>query len=129
MKEAAKISVISSAISILAALLLVSRYGAVGLAAGMAVTQLIFNCGWFTWAACRVSGTSPSALLRALFAGLAWPLAALAAEILISRAIWTYLSSLWLVIVAAVAGLIYLALWGLYTALPLYRGCTEVAAR
>ena len=128
-KEAAKISVISSAISILAALLLVSRYGAVGLAAGMAVTQLIFNCGWFTWAACRVSGTSPSALLRALFAGLAWPLAALAAEILISRAIWTYLSSLWLVIVAAVAGLIYLALWGLYTALPLYRGCTEVAAR
>jgi O-antigen/teichoic acid export membrane protein/GT2 family glycosyltransferase/peptidoglycan/xylan/chitin deacetylase (PgdA/CDA1 family) len=84
-KQAAKISVVSSAISILAALLLVSRYGAAGLAAGMAVTQLIFNCGWFTWAACRISVTSPAALLRAVFAGLQWPIAALAAEILIAR--------------------------------------------
>jgi O-antigen/teichoic acid export membrane protein len=128
-KQAAGISVVSSIISILAALLLVSRYGAAGLAAGTAVTQLIFNCGWFTWAACRLSGTSLFTLLRALFAGLAWPLAALAFEIVVACALWSYLSSLWLVIVATVAGLIYFALWGLRTALPLYRGYTEVVAQ
>lgn len=127
-KEAAKISVVSSVISIVAALLLVPRYGAAGLAAGMAVTQIVFNCGWFTWSACRVSGTSPAALADAMFAGLQWPITALAVEILIARAIWSHLSSLGLVMVAVVSGLIYLGLWGVRTALPLYRGYTEVAA-
>lgn len=128
-KKAAKISMSSSAISILAALLLFSRYGAAGLAAGIAVTQLIFNCGWFTWTACRVSATSPLRLLRVLFGGLLWPLAVLTVEIGVARFAWSHLSSLRLVIVAVAAGLVYLALWGLQTALPLYRGYTEVAAQ
>lgn len=128
-KQAAKISVVSSAISILAALLLVSPYGAAGLAAGMAVTQLIFNCGWFTWSACRISGTSPAALFRALFNELPGPLAALAAEIVIARAVWSHLSPFWLVVLAVAAGFVYLALWGVRTALPLYRGYAEVVVQ
>lgn len=128
-KQAAKISAWSGAFSILAALLLVSRYGAAGLAAGMAVTQIVFNCGWFAWAACRFSGASPAALFRSSFDGLQWPLAALAAEIVIARGLWSHLSALGLVIFAVAAGLVYLALWGLRTVLPLYRGYVEAVAQ
>lgn len=128
-KQAAKISLWSSAISILAALLLVSRYGAAGLAAGMAVAQIVFNCGWFVRAACRVSGVSPAALFRSSFEGLPWPLAALAAEIVIARGFRSHFSAVGLVIFAAAAGLVYLALWGLRTVLPLYRGYVEVIAQ
>lgn len=127
-KKAAQISLWSSALSIVAALLLVSRYGAVGMAAGLAVTQLIFNCGWFTVAACRIVNISFETLLRVLFEGLAWPLAALAGEILLARVLWPYLSAIWLVLLAFAGGLIYIGLWGLRTALPLYRSYAEVAA-
>ena len=128
-KQATKISAWSSAISILAALLLVTRYGAAGLAAGMAAAQIVFNCGWFAWAACRVSGASPAALLRSSCEGLLWPLVALAAEIGIARGFWSHLSALGLVLFAIAAGLVYLAFWGLRTVLPLYRGYAEVVAQ
>lgn len=128
-KQAAKISAWSGAIGILAALLLVSRYGAAGLAAGMAVAQIVFNCGWFAWAACRVSGASPAALFRSSFEGLLWPLAALAAEILIACAFRSHFSALGAVIFAIAAGLAYLAFWGLRTVLPLYRGYAEAVAQ
>ena len=128
-KRAAVISMCSSAISIVAALLLVSRYGAAGLAAGMAVSQLIFNCGWFMGAACRVSGASAGEVLHALLDGLQWPVAVLAAEIAFTLLFATRMSAPGLVSAAVAAGLVYFALWGLRTALPLYRGYTEVAAR
>lgn len=128
-KKAATISLWSNTTSILAGLALVSRYGAVGLAAGMAVTQLLFNCGWFSLAACRVSGTSPAALIRASFDGMLWPIALLAAEALVARAVWTRLSPLELVIVGVIFGVVYLAFWGLRTALPRCRGYAEVAAQ
>ena len=125
-KKAAWISLVSSAASLIAAALLVFRYGAAGMAAGMAVTQLVFNCGLFTFAACRATGTSPSVLLRNLFEGMPWPIAVLAAEISVSLALWPHLSPLGLVVIAFTAGLIYLALWARRTALPIYRGYTEV---
>lgn len=126
-KKAASISLWSNIISILAALALVSRYGAAGLAAGMAAAQLIFNCGWFSLAACRASGTSPAALVRAWFHGMLWPIAVLALETLIARVVWLRLSPLELVIFGVFSGVVYLAFWGLRTALPLYRGYAEVA--
>jgi O-antigen/teichoic acid export membrane protein len=128
-KRAAVISMCSSGISIVAAILLVSHYGAAGLAAGMAVTQLIFNCGWFTWAACCISETSAVEILRALFSGLSLPGAVLFAEIAVMLALAPHLAAIWLIVAAFVAGTVYLALWGLRTALPIYRGYTEVAAR
>lgn len=128
-KQAAKISAWSGAIGILAALLLVSRYGAAGLAAGIAVTQMVFNCGWFAWAACRISGVSPGALLRSSCEGLLWPLAALAVEIVIARSFRSHLSPLGIVVFAVAAGIVYLAFWGLRTVLPLYRGYAEAVAQ
>lgn len=127
-KRAAIISFWSGAISVLAALLLVSRYGAAGLAAGMALSQLLINCTWFTAAACKLSGTSPAMLLRVLFGGLAWPLAALTVEMALIGVFASHLSSLWVLLAAVGSGLVYLALWSFHTALPLYRNQTEIAA-
>ncbi|MGH9353058.1 MAG: hypothetical protein ACRD2G_13015, partial [Terriglobia bacterium] len=128
LKRSALISVFSGVSSVLAALLLVSRYGAAGLAAGLAITQLIFHCGWFTGAACRVTDTTVAALVRALSEGLAWPVAVLALEIAIARRLWSHMSPFGLVIVALAAGVVYFLIWGLRTALPLYRGYTEVVS-
>ncbi len=127
-KKAAKISLWSGTASVLAALALVSHYGAVGLAAGMAITQLILNGGWFTLAACRLAGVSLSALLRAMFQGLALPLTVLGTEVLVVSRFRVHLSAAWLVSFAIGGGLIYMALWGFRTALPLYRNYTEVVA-
>lgn len=128
-RQAATISMCSSSISIMASLLLVSRYGAAGLAAGMAITQFIFNCGWFMWTACRRTQTSAGHLLHALFDGLQWPVTVLVAGIAVTLIFGTHLSAPWLVIAASGTGSGYFALWGLRTALPIYRGYTEVAAR
>lgn len=128
-KKAATISLWSNIISILAALALVSRYGAAGLAAGMAVTQLVFNCGWFSLAACRVSGTSPAAIIRASLDGMLWPITVLTLETVVARVVWSRLSPLELLIFGIISGVVYLAFWGLRTALPRYRGYAEVTAQ
>jgi len=127
-KKAALISSCAGLASVVGALLLVSRYGAVGLAAGMAVTQLVINCGWFTVAACRLSGTSLWTLLKVVVDGLFWPVGVLAAEIGFIWSISPRLSSLWLVIAGIISGCVYMGLWGIYTALPLYRSQTEIVA-
>jgi O-antigen/teichoic acid export membrane protein len=127
-RKAASISFWSGTVSVAGALLLVSRFGAAGLAAGMAITQLFMNCAWFTSAACKFSHTAPRTLLGVVFDGLTWPLIALAAEIGFIWAIWSHLSSLWLVIAAVVSGCVYLFLWGVFTALPLYRNQREIVA-
>ncbi len=127
-KKAAKISFWSGTASVVGALLLVSRFGAAGLAAGIALAQLLVNCIWFAVAACRLVHISPLKFLRMLFDGLAWPLAVLAAEVVIVRGVSTYLPSLWLLLAVTVSGLIYVALWGLRTALPLCRTQTEFIA-
>ncbi len=127
-KKAAWIASWAGLASVAGALLLVSRYGAVGMAAGMAVTQLVINCGWFTTAACKLSQTSPWTLLRVVLDGIFWPLVALAAEMAFIWSISRYLSPLWLVLSALICGCTYIGLWGARTALPLYRSQTEIAA-
>ena len=127
-RTSAAITISGSLVSIAGALLLIPRYGASGLAAAIAVPQLFAICGWFAWVACKLSHTSLRALLRTALDGLAWPLAALAAEIAVICCVWRFLSPLWLVIAAIASGCVYLALWGLFTALPLHRNETEIAA-
>ncbi len=127
-RAAAKITLWSGSISVIAALLLVSRYGAAGLAAGMALTQLLVNCAWFTATACRLSHTSFTVLMRALFWGLEWPLLLLALEVAAIEGFAPHLSPLQTLLAATLAGLLYLSLWTMRTALPLYRGRTETAA-
>jgi len=127
-KKAAWISGCAGVASVVAALLLVSRYGAVGLAAGMAITQLGVNCAWFTLAACKLSKTSPWTLLKTVLEGLFWPGAILAIEVALVWTIAPRLSPFWLVLSALICGGSYIALWGVRTAIPLYRGQMETAA-
>jgi O-antigen/teichoic acid export membrane protein len=127
-KKAASISFWEYLVSIACAPLLVSRFGAAGLAAGMAITQLFINWGWYAWEACNTANVSPKTLLRAVLNGLEWPIVALVTGIVLISSIRSHLSPLWLVVAATVSGLAYLVLWGLGTALPLYRNQTEIAA-
>jgi hypothetical protein len=94
----------------------------------MAVTQLLVNCAWFTFAACKLSNTSSWTLLKAMLGGLFWPVTALAVEIIFVLMLATRLSPLWLVLSALICGCTYIALWGIRTAIPLYRGQMEIAA-
>lgn len=127
-KKAAGISVWEYVISLALAFALVPRYGALGLAAGMAAGQILINCTWLTWAACRISDISAQTLLRAVFGGLALPAAILCAAVAL---IWSASGSLtapWKLIAASVAGCVYLAVWGRRNLLPAHRPESETVA-
>lgn len=111
-KRAASIAVWEYGISLVLALVLVPRFGAVGLAAGMAAGQILINCGWLTWAACDVSGTSRQTLLRAIFGRLALPASFLCVAMALIWSASKFLSPPWKVFLVVVSGCIYLAVWG-----------------
>jgi len=125
-KKAAFIALWGGIISAASGLLLVPRYGAAGLAAGMAVTQLVVNCTWFTSEACKICRISQWILLREILDGLAWPVLVLCIEIVLIWSVSSYLRPHWLVLAAVLSGCVYLALWGARTALPLYRSQGEI---
>ncbi|HUX46089.1 MAG TPA: oligosaccharide flippase family protein [Terracidiphilus sp.] len=120
-KKAATMAFWGGALSVVFALLLVPRYGAAGLAAGMAVTQLFVNCVWFTRAACDISRTSPLTLVKAILNGLIWPAVVLVAEIGLIWGISLFLSTAWVLASAVLGGAVYLAVWAFSTAMPIYR--------
>lgn len=127
-KWATKITLWEYFLSIAISLPLIARYGAAGLAAGMAISQLCINFGWLTWAACEFSRTSPGILLKFVMSGLSWPLVVLASELLLIWSISSRLSPLLLLMAALLSGCIYLTVWGIHTALPIYRSQTEIVA-
>ena len=124
-KKAASISILAGVVSVASALLLVPRFGAIGLAAGLAVTQLVINCTLFTIAACKLSGTHLWTLIKVLFDGLTLPFIVLVAEVVLISTFSSHLSSLWVLIAAVISGCVYLGLWISMTALPLYRNQME----
>lgn len=125
-KRAAWIYVVGGGFTCGAALLLVPRYGAAGMAASLAVSLLVLDCGWFTLEACKFSRTSVSALARSLVSGLGLPVLVLAAETVAILSMRSILSPLWTVVAATAGGAIYFVIWGLRTALPLYRNRVEI---
>ncbi len=102
-------------------LLLVSHYGAAGLAAAMALSAILINLGWLTPTACRLTNIAPGVLIRVAVRNLGWPLVVLSTEVAFLLLLWPHLSSLWLVVSAIAVGCVYLGFWGIRTALPLYR--------
>ena len=120
-KEAASISIWSGTVSVVSALLLVGRFGAVGLAAGLAISQLVLHAGWFTLAASRLSGTRLRAITRVWIDGVAVPFALMAAEVLLIAMTSARWPELWILAAAVVSGATYLAVWFPRTAMPLYR--------
>ncbi|HEU5352356.1 MAG TPA: oligosaccharide flippase family protein [Terracidiphilus sp.] len=125
-KKAATMSFCGGALSVLCALVLVPNYGAAGLAAGMAITQLLVNCVWFTQAACQISETSPFDLLGVILNGLTWPMVVLVSELGLVWGLSKYLSPTWLLVCGIVSGAVYLGVWAVSIALPLYRNQSPV---
>jgi O-antigen/teichoic acid export membrane protein len=126
-REAAWISAAGGTIGLFGSFLLVPRFGAAGMASSIAISQLLVCCTWFTVEGCRVSGVSLNALLRGVGNGLGWPTLAMSAGVVLAMSLHTVLSPLWLVICAIVSGILYLAIWGRRTALPIVRNQVEVA--
>jgi hypothetical protein len=52
----------------------------------------------------------------------------LTAELVLIWSVRSYFSSLWLVLAAIVSGAVYLGVWSVRTALPLYRNQMEIGA-
>lgn len=127
-RKAAFIAFAGGLASAVSGLLLVPRYGAAGLAAGMAASQLLINCVWFTFAACKICSISVVQLFRYAIAGLGWPVLALMIEVAALRYLSSIMDLRWLVLAAVLSGCVYLAIWGVRTARPLYRREGEVSA-
>lgn len=127
-KRAAWMSAIGGLVIIVGSIVLVPRYGAAGVGIALAASQLVIDCGWFTVAACRLSRTSMRALCSGLFRGLGVPVLVLAAEIALISSFRSILSPVYLLAAASLSGCVYFLLWGLRTALPLYRNRAEMVA-
>lgn len=127
-KKAATISIWEYVVSLALAGALVPRYGAVGLAAGIAAGQILINCGWLTAAACRFSRTSGQMLLRYIIGGLPIPAVTLGAAMAV---VWTFskfLAPQWQLAADVSIGLVYFATWGSRTLLPAFRAERESVA-
>jgi len=86
----------------------------------------VIDCGWFTMEACKLTHTNFLALARGMLGGLSWPVLLLVVEVAVILSVRSMMSPLLLVIAATVAGCLYLLLWGMRTALPLYRNRAEL---
>lgn len=124
-KRAAWMSLVLNAASICGVLLTVSRYGAVGVAFAIAITQLFLGGGWFTLAACRVCRGSPIALVRDALGEVAVPAALMIVATAMVALFGKALPPLWLVAAAAAIGCTYLLVWSSRAAIPLFRRRTE----
>jgi len=127
-KTATKIALWEYILSIACSLPLIARYRASGLATGIAISQLCLNFGWLTWKACEISHTSLLAMLKYVIDGLTWPLTILATKILALWSISAHLSPPLVVIAVLLSGCIYLGVWTIRAALPIYRSGSEMIA-
>ncbi len=110
-KTAAIISTCESLANVALSIVLVFRYGAVGLAAGTALTHILISALWYTPAACRAAGISATELLQAITRGHEWPMLLLAVELVVLGLARPSLTAWELLGVAAVCGIAYLMAW------------------
>lgn len=95
------------------------------MAFSIAVVQVLFVCTWFTFEACKYAHISFTLLASEMMRGLGLPTAIMISGICVVLAWWQHLSSVWLVIAGFALGFSYFAVWGRFTALPLYRQSFE----
>ncbi len=120
-RQSAIFSLVASAVAFIPVLILTPRYGAAGLAASIALAQVFTACPFFLIAGVKLSGASIMSLLRATLHGMLVPGAVLLLSIAVVHLFAEHLSRLTMLVAAAVCGLLYFAVWGRLTALPLYR--------
>ena len=127
-KRASLIAVAEYLMCLSVAIPLLKSHGVVGLAAGMVAAQLLVNFGWLTWAACRLSHTSPAAILRAMTTGVALPGAVLISSMTLIALFDSSWAPLTIFIACVACGCLYLCIWGARSVLPVYRAQSETAA-
>jgi O-antigen/teichoic acid export membrane protein len=127
-KLVAWITLCGGASSVICAFLLVPHYGAAGLAAGVALSQLVITGLGLALSACRTAGIAPLTLVTSPLKGQFWPLLILVADCALLWAARSHLSSMWLVLLGAVGGGAYLSIWCVRTVLPMYRNELASAA-
>ena len=121
-----QLSLITSAVALLGAIFLTPRYGAAGLAAAIALGQLLAACPLYLASGIRVSGASPRRLLQAAVRGMFLPAVTLLLAVVTVLFFAAHLSLAVQLLAATASGLLYFALWARSTALPLYRARAEV---
>lgn len=126
-KTAARISTAESVANVLLSLVLVFRYGAVGLAVGTTLTHIFINALWYTPSACRSLGLRVSELLKAMLSGNGWAFALLAVEVVILELLRARVSAPAMVTLGVIAGFIYLAVWNARMVIPMRRMRVEAA--
>jgi O-antigen/teichoic acid export membrane protein len=124
-RRVALISASGSIMTLAIALLLVPRYGAVGMAFSVAVVQVFFVCTLFTFQACKYARISLGLLASEMLRGIGLPTAILASGVCVLLAFRRQISSPWIVLAGICLGISYFAVWGLRTALPLYQQASE----
>lgn len=115
------VALCGGASSLICALILVPRYGAAGLAAGVAVSQMFVTCIGLVYFGCKVGGVAAFTLLKTSLDGLFWPLLILVADCALIWCAAPHVSSVWLVVAGVAGGCAYLSIWGTKIALPMYR--------
>ena len=121
-RTAARIATCESVANIAVSLALVFRYGAVGLAAGTAITHIVINAFWYTPAACKAADLHPLDLIRAVLSGHTRVLLLLLViEVILLRVLSTMLPPFELLAAGIFAGILYMSLWGVKMGLPMWR--------
>jgi O-antigen/teichoic acid export membrane protein len=124
-KQAARFSVLQTLGKITVALALADRFGAVGVAAGVAIWHWCINLFFYLPAACRVAEMSPAELCRAALLGNRIPnmiQAAVFVMCTIALAVGMKIfGSTQMFGAFLLASLFYAAIWLYYTALPMRR--------
>jgi O-antigen/teichoic acid export membrane protein len=126
-KTAARISTAESVANVALSLVLVFRYGAVGLAVGTTLTHILINALWYTPSACRSVEVRISELLKTMLSGNGWAFALLAAEVVLLASVRTRVSAPAMVTLGVIAGMIYMAVWSMRIAIPMRRMRAEAA--
>lgn len=120
-RKSAQISIWTAILTNCAALLLVSRFGIAGVAAGMAIVRVGTNCIWFTHESMRFTHTPLRALLTSVCNGLVLPGGTI---VFLSACLLGFAHRIPLLaqVLAAVAiGILTLGIWAYRTALPLLK--------
>lgn len=127
-RRAARIAMVESVANVALSLALLLRYGAVGLAAGTALSHLALNLCWFTPTACRVAGISVRELFARALRGTYALIAVLA--LLAAGVAWLTpsLPNATVVAITLAAGLLYQTLWLRQIVQPLRRREAYAAA-
>lgn len=121
-------ALITSTLALIAALFLTPRYGAAGLAASIALAQLLAACPLFLSTGLRISGASLQRLLATALRGTFLPATALLLAVALVLFFAKHLSPALLLAAATACGFLYFALWSRSVALPLYRSRIEIRA-